>query len=690
MTDPLMNNFACISSGNGDIRKNIFIYFDHSVNINHLVRVFQETVDCSLWYKTDLTFHEAMENIECTKRILLKMDVFSIALTSSLLCAKDKELQILMEFANKNYIPILPIVFEEAALEDYELDSVFQNMHYISCIKYNALFRRGLKNYFDKVILDEPQRKIIRQSFASEIFLSYRRVNRQLADELIEKIHGYRLFRRVIIWNDFFLTPGGLFSDEIKKHIIDSKMCLLIITSDLFDNPQNYVVQEEYPFMVQQGKTIIGLIDPIVDINLAKSAFPQINKFYNLEGQSTRYTGLSHEFGELLENIFGKIVYDGYFPLNSWENMGIAYLNGIFVERNPHLGVRMIEDTLGFRDLEIGIENLKTIKLLHRYTRNIYINNEHFIVVSELYRYALDDLARIKLTEENAELYYELALDFFIGRFNALIEEGFDQEAVDELGSFFLKMNPVLYRGEYRNELLNAYNHLNISWALIGSEDKVLSSLEITSKLLMLQYDNNGLILGFDIFYMYFIFAERVKSSFLMKFLFARLKSLFERLLSSLQADYEKAIILLLQGLLLASYDKKHKKAYRKFKESYSFFKKVPVNCRDSEYYHQMSVLLYNIAKTVYVWQKDTAKALKMVKKAKQYNMFSREMCDDMKYYVFYCFIEYFENSILLFDSKPKLVKLYERFNILHNKYPNNATFSIIVLELKNRIKNEI
>ena len=676
-----MKDIIFAGQTDGDIDINVFVYYDNSISINYIKKVFQESINCTLCYKKDVnTSYDFRANIELTKRIMSKVDVFAIALTSSLFHMENEELSFLIEYANIKSIPILPIIFDQSVLEEYALNSVFKKMHYISCIKYNALFRRKIMNFFDEVIIDTPQREIIRKSFTGEVFLSYRRINRECADLLIENIHDYKPFRRLIVWNDYFLTPGVYFSSEIEKHIRDSKLCIVVITPDLLNNPDNYVVMSEYPYMVQQKKTIVGLVDSTINISLAKKEFPAISDFYNLNGKSEQYEGLSHEFGEFLANTFREELYGCSFSGNDWKKMGVAYLKGIFVERNPHLGVRMIEDTLYFEEIESGFKTLETIKKLQQYARNTYLNNENFIVVSELYRYAYDDLVNIEVTDENISLYHELIIEIIIGWVNALYEEGADDDQLVRFHEILSSsINPFTYAGKYKKDLLKAYNQLNIILTLSGD---VLKAFEIRRKLLfLLALNENCYSLGFDTDYMLYVSNRKIGKSLLKSFI-------LEIKLRKSLSDYEKAIIHFYQGLLLSVYGKKNVKAYRKFKDSYSCFKRVKVHYRDSEYYHQVSVLFLHIAELEYAWNNDSEKALNIIRKAKSYSRMAKEMYKDRKYYVFCCFIELLENYILQFGSKNKLKESLTHFSTLHTIYPENETFLQIARVLEKCLGN--
>ena len=108
----------------------------------------------------------------------------------------------------------------------YARSALFGERQYLSPSGEDATalsYEGKLKKYLDVVLVNDETAKRVRASFKGYLFLSYRKKDRQYANELIRLIHREPKFRDIAIWYDEFLTPGENFNDSIKKAIEASK-----------------------------------------------------------------------------------------------------------------------------------------------------------------------------------------------------------------------------------------------------------------------------------------------------------------------------------------------------------------------------------------------------------------------------------------------------------------------------------
>lgn len=118
----------------------------------------------------------------------------------------------------------------------------------------------------------------MRAAFDAYIFLSYRKKDRKLAQELMRLIHQNESCRNLAIWYDEFLLPGEDFNTAIEKALKTSDLFTIMITPNLVVEP-NHVTEIEYPLARSEGKRIIPIEMYPTDENKVR---PQLDVKYIL------------------------------------------------------------------------------------------------------------------------------------------------------------------------------------------------------------------------------------------------------------------------------------------------------------------------------------------------------------------------------------------------------------------------
>ena len=308
-----------------------------------------ESQDCAVYYTPDMAGEIPFETGELD---LGRMNLFVIPVTHNLLREPNRAMEFDYRFAERNHIPILPLMMED------ELDSYyaakFGERQYIKPFSSDLTevnYSQKLKNYLDSTIgmINEELVKMIREAFDAYIFLSYRKKDRKLANDLIKKIHSFPGFQGLAVWYDEFIKPGEGFRDYIQQSMDSSRLVLMLVTPNLI-NEANFVQQEEYPMAMKLGKDVVPAVARITDRRELERQYPGIPGCVNVEDIEQ----LRRRLSAALSNGAGagSPEHDFY--------MGLAYLFGIDVEVNKELALRFLVSAAD-AEYELAIEILRTL-----------------------------------------------------------------------------------------------------------------------------------------------------------------------------------------------------------------------------------------------------------------------------------------------------------------------------------------
>ena len=171
------------------------------------IQTYQPT--CSIFYCTD---GDNSEFSQLRQEALMGMQLFVMPVSEELLTTKNTALDQEFPFARDNMIPVLPLMqgegleqlFNEKCGSLQFLDKYHRDSTALS-------YEDKLKKYLDSVLIGDELAEKIRRAFDAYIFLSYRKKDRQQAQELMHLIHENDFCRDIAIWYDEFLVPGENF-----------------------------------------------------------------------------------------------------------------------------------------------------------------------------------------------------------------------------------------------------------------------------------------------------------------------------------------------------------------------------------------------------------------------------------------------------------------------------------------------
>lgn len=286
--------------------------------------------DCAIYYyppKSDVaTDDEYRFNLK-------QMDLFVIPVTTELLCTQNRTINFDLAFAIEHNIPILPLVQENNIETGYK--QKFGNIQFLkeSDNDHTALpYMEKLGNFLKSILANDALVDEVRKAFYAKIFLSYRKKDREYAQAIMSLIHEHKMLENVAIWYDEFLVPGDDFEKNIRNILSESDLFLLAVTPNVLEKP-NYVMDEEYP----AANNVI----PIVPAELVPTDITDLKKYYpGISDPIDAYDERARS-GALLNLLSARLERED--TSHHRYLMGIAYLRGIDVEKNPTKAVALLE-----------------------------------------------------------------------------------------------------------------------------------------------------------------------------------------------------------------------------------------------------------------------------------------------------------------------------------------------------------
>lgn len=297
-----------------------------------------KTHDCAIYYTEDMTDIIPDEDKPTD---LGSMNLFVVPITFRLLSKPNRAMDDDLVYAKKEHIAILPFMMEPGIDEFYSRPDKFGELQYINPYSHDLTeisYEEKLKKYLESVLISEETAKRVRAAFDAYIFLSYRKKDRRYANELMRLIHAKPEFRDVAIWYDEFLTPGESFNENISRMLKESKLFTLLVTPNLLEEPDgkpNFVMAHEYPQARATGMNILPTEMVETDKDILSEKY---------EGIPTCVDPHDDEaFRERLLTSIKKIAV-GENDDDPEHNflIGLAYLDGIDVEKNCERGLQLI------------------------------------------------------------------------------------------------------------------------------------------------------------------------------------------------------------------------------------------------------------------------------------------------------------------------------------------------------------
>lgn len=281
------------------------------------------------------------------------MNLFVIPVTAKFLSmpsfARDKELA----FARKHNIPLLPLMLEKGLSEPFH--EIFGDLQYLDpyAVDSSAIsYEEKLGRYLSALLVSDELTADIRRAFDCRIFLSYRKKDRRYLPKLLARIRENPLLRDVAVWYDEYLTAGEDFNETIEKELKGSSLVLFAVTPHLTEG-KNYIVTREYPMAKALDKPIVAVaLDEFSKFRL-KRKFPKMPTPIPICESSRIHEAVNTALADTVNRQNDADPRHNYL-------IGLAYLSGIEVEKNPSLALTLLKKAAntGYPD---AIEKLVTV-----------------------------------------------------------------------------------------------------------------------------------------------------------------------------------------------------------------------------------------------------------------------------------------------------------------------------------------
>ena len=303
------------------------------------------SLNCAFFYDA-----EPEANYNCSvfvSDLKNKMQLFVMPVTKKLLRTSNRAIDIEFPCAIANRIPVLPIM-QEPGLEE-EFNNRCGALHFLDAISIDPTaipYQEKFKRYLESILLKNEISKKIKKAFDAYIFLSYRKMDRASAQEIMRLIHEDISFRDVAIWYDEYLVPGEEFEKNIQKALKRSHLFALAITPNIAKKRidkngkecNNYVVEEEYPAARKLEKSILPLAEKMDIIDLKElSAYPNLPPCIDAKDPLALSTALNNVFKKLKIKLLSKNSPEHQFLI------GLAYLTGLDIEKNHSRALQLIQ-----------------------------------------------------------------------------------------------------------------------------------------------------------------------------------------------------------------------------------------------------------------------------------------------------------------------------------------------------------
>lgn len=311
---------------------------DFDLYFGKICRDIFKTCDCVVYYTEDMTADLTSKNNLVD---LERMHLFIIPVTYRLLSQPNRAMDHDFRFAMEKHIPVLPVLMEPGIESLYSAPDKFGKLQYLFACKNDVSaisYEEKLKKYLESNLINKDLIKKIQKEFDAYFFLSYRKVDRSYANELMKLIHKNRKLRDIAIWYDEFLSIGEDFEKNITKYLRKSDLFTILITPNILERPNgnpNFVMKNEYPAAQKAGKIILPAEMEPTDTALLKELFediPECVDAYNEKELKKR----------LLNAIKGIALYENDDDPNHNFLIGLAYLGGIDVEVDAKYGIKLI------------------------------------------------------------------------------------------------------------------------------------------------------------------------------------------------------------------------------------------------------------------------------------------------------------------------------------------------------------
>lgn len=233
---------------------------------------------------------------------------------------------------NQEVTIVIP-VFMEGGIES-KFNEMFGDLHGIFI--GNQYFQMPLQTLLENVLGSDKLNKLInKQAFSKDLFLSYRKKDRQQAIEIMKQIHNTDYGKDAAIWFDDFLMPGEDFGRQIREMLKQADAMILSVTPNLLEK-DNYVKNIEYPDAKDNlNKHIIPVEVVTTDYQQLTTDFPGIGEVIPISNKE--------KLNESLQNVESGNKKKENNPFTMYL-LAMAFLTGYRVEKDMERGLKLLRN----------------------------------------------------------------------------------------------------------------------------------------------------------------------------------------------------------------------------------------------------------------------------------------------------------------------------------------------------------
>ena len=215
-----------------------------------------------------------------------------------------------------------------------KFNEMFSDLHGIFIGNQN--FQMPLQTLLENVLGSDKLNKLInKQAFSKDLFLSYRKKDRQQAIEIMKQIHNTDYGKDAAIWFDDFLMPGEDFGRQIREMLKQADAMILSVTPNLLEK-DNYVKNIEYPDAKDNlNKHIIPVEVVTTDYQQLTTDFPGIGEVIPISNKE--------KLNESLQNVESGNKKKENNPFTMYL-LAMAFLTGYRVEKDMVRGLKLLRN----------------------------------------------------------------------------------------------------------------------------------------------------------------------------------------------------------------------------------------------------------------------------------------------------------------------------------------------------------
>ncbi len=361
-------------------------------------------IDAAVWYSDTGLDH--ISDVDLADMNLVILPVTALLLSDFSPVAR------ILGIAAARMLPVLPILIEEISLVDFE--SRLGTVQLLDRRENLTVdYSRKLRDRLEELDVGSRVRETIAANLDATLFLSYRHIDRPLANRLMSAIHDVPELRDVAIWYDEQLTVGNDYNDEILTSVRTSDVFVLAVTPSLLEDG-NYVMTEEYPTAVRAAVPILPVMMQATDITALRAKYEGIPDPISPEEIPTALPSI---LGDRLN------LTNDTDPIHLYY-VGLAYHLGISVEIDHARAVELL-----CQSAELGCPAAyRRLAAIYIFGNGVTACNETAITYYRKYLAACEGLYR---ADESSDDNLSLLINAYSLLFSALnIEEGEERLAI--------------------------------------------------------------------------------------------------------------------------------------------------------------------------------------------------------------------------------------------------------------------